>query len=147
MLLEVSVQRHGLTVFMVQMEEEAGKYERLKVSAYEDLKDGLITKEEYASIRQEFEGRRKSALASASQLKQEAERLAQREGKRHEWIEGFVKNKGIRFLVRSVIVELIEEIRVYEDKRIEVRFRYEDRYKEALELAESLAETDGKEVS
>ena len=27
---------------MVQMEEEAGKYERLKVSAYEDLKDGLI---------------------------------------------------------------------------------------------------------
>ena len=32
---------------MVQMEEEAGRYEGLKVSAYEDLKDGLITKEEY----------------------------------------------------------------------------------------------------
>lgn len=139
-----------LELRMVQMEEEAGKYERLKVSAYEDLKDGLITKEEYASIRQEFEGRRKSALASASQLKQEAERLAQREGKRHEWIEGFVKNKGIRFLVRSVVVELIEEIRVYEDKRIEMRFRYEDRYREALELAEnaeSLLEADGREVS
>ena len=61
-----------------------------------------------------------------------------------------MKNKGIRFLVRSVVVELIEEIRVYEDKRIEVRFRYEDRYREALELAESaesLPKADGREVS
>ncbi len=135
---------------MVQMEEEAGKYERLKVSAYEDLKDGLITREEYAAIRQEFEGRRKAALASAGQLRQEAERLARREGKRHEWIEGFVKNKGIRSLVRGVAVELIEEIRVFEDKRIEVRFRYEDRYREAVELAEgagSLPGADGREVS
>ena len=135
---------------MVQMEEEAGKYERLKVSAYEDLKDGLITKEEYVSIRQEFEDRRKAAAASAGQLKQEAERLAQREGKRHEWIESFVRNKGIRSLVRSVVVELIEEIQVYEDKRIEVRFKYEDRYQEALELLEdagSLPGADRREVS
>lgn len=63
---------------MVQMEEEAGKYERLKVSAYEDLKDGLITKEEYVALRQEFEGRRKAALASAGQFRQEVERLARR---------------------------------------------------------------------
>lgn len=135
---------------MVQMEEEAGKYERLKVSAYEDLKDGLITREEYASIRQEFEGRRKAALASVGQLRQEAERLARREGKPHEWIEGFVKNKGIRSLVRGVAVELIEEIRVFEDKRIEVRFRYEDRYREAVELAEGaecIPGVGGREVS
>ena len=135
---------------MVQMEEEAGRYEGLKVSAYEDLKDGLITKEEYVSIRQEFEGRRKAALASAGQLRQEAERLARREGKRHEWIEGFVKNKGIRSLVRSVVVELVEEVRVFEDKRIEVRFRYEDRYREAVELAEGaggVPGADGREVS
>ncbi len=47
------------------------------------------------------------------------------------------------------MVELIEEIRVYEDKRIEVRFRYEDRYQEALELAEgagSLPGADRREV-
>ena len=73
-----------------------------------------------------------------------------REGKRHEWIEGFVKNKGIRSLVRSVVVELIEEIRVFEDKRIEVRFRYEDRYREAVELvegAECIPGVGGREVS
>ena len=145
---EADVKR--LEARMVQMEEEAGRYEGLKVSAYEDLKDGLITKEEYAAIRQEFEGRRKAALASAGQLRQEAERLARREGKRHEWIERFVKNKGIRSLVRSVVVELIEEIRVFEDKRIEVRFRYEDRYREAVELvegAECIPGVGGREVS
>ena len=61
-----------------------------------------------------------------------------------------MKNKGIRSLVRSVVVELIEEIRVFEDKRIEVRFRYEDRYREAVELvegAECIPGVVGREVS
>ena len=61
-----------------------------------------------------------------------------------------MKNKGIRSLVRSVVVELIEEIRVFEDKRIEVRFRYEDRYREAVELvegAECIPGVGGREVS
>ena len=61
-----------------------------------------------------------------------------------------MKNKGIRSLVRSVVVELVEEVRVFEDKRIEVRFRYEDRYREAVELAEGaggVPGADGREVS
>ena len=47
-------------------------------------------------------------------------------------------------------MELIEEIRVFEDKRIEVRFRYEDRYREAVELvegAECIPGVGGREVS
>ena len=130
-----------LELRIVQMEEEAQKYEGLKVSVYEDLKDGLVDKEEYLSIRQEFDARRKAALASIGQLKLEMERMAERNGRRHEWIELFVKHRGIRSLVRSVVVELVEEIRVYEGKRMEVKFRYEDRYLEAVKLLEGAGGT------
>lgn len=129
--------RH-LELRALRLEEEAGKYDSLKVSVYEDLKDGLLTKGEYLSIKQEFETRRKAAFAAAGQLKQEMESLVQRNGKRHEWIESFVKYRGIRSLVRNVVAELVEEIRVYEDRRIEVRFRYEDKYREALEFVEGV---------
>lgn len=127
---EVNVKR--LNMRIVQLEEDAQKYEKLKVSVYEDLKDELISKEEYISMKQEFENRRRAALDSIAQIKIEIETLASRNGKHHEWIESFIANKGIEKLERNVVVELIDYIRIYEDKRIEIVFRYADNYKEIL---------------
>lgn len=127
---EVNVKR--LNMRIVQLEEDAQKYEKLKVSVYEDLKDELISKEEYISMKQEFENRRRAALDSIAQIKIEIETLASRNGKHHEWIESFIANKGIEKLERNVVVELIDYIRIYEDKRIEIIFRYADNYKEIL---------------
>ena len=102
---EVNVKR--LNMRIVQLEEDAQKYEKLKVSVYEDLKDELISKEEYISMKQEFEKRRRAALDSIAQIKIEIETLASRNGKHHEWIESFIANKGIEKLERNVVVELI----------------------------------------
>ena len=127
---EVNVKR--LNMRIVQLEEDAQKYEKLKVAVYEDLKDELISKEEYISMKQEFEKRRRAALDSIAQIKIEIETLASRNGKHHEWIESFLANKGIEKLERNVVVELIDYIKIYEDKRIEIVFRYADNYKEIL---------------
>lgn len=127
---EVNVKR--LNMRIVQLEEDAQKYEKLKVSVYEDLKDELISKEEYISMKQEFEERRRASLDSIAQIKIEIETLASRNGKHHEWIESFIANKGIEKLERNVVVELIDYIKIYEDKRIEIVFRYADNYKEIL---------------
>lgn len=127
---EVNVKR--LNMRIVQLEEDAQKYEKLKVSVYEDLKDELISKEEYISMKQEFENRRRAALDSIAQIKIEIETLASRNGKHHEWIESFIANKGIEKLERNIVVELIDYIKIYEDKRIEIVFRYADNYKEIL---------------
>lgn len=127
---EVNVKR--LNMRIVQLEEDVQKYEKLKVSVYEDLKDELISKEEYISMKQEFENRRRAALDSIAQIKIEIETLASRNGKHHEWIESFIANKGIEKLERNVVVELIDYIKIYEDKRIEIVFRYADNYKEIL---------------
>lgn len=127
---EVNVKR--LNMRIVQLEEDAQKYEKLKVSVYEDLKDELISKEEYISMKQEFEKRRRASLDSIAQIKIEIETLASRNGKHHEWIESFLANKGIEKLERNIVVELIDYIKIYEDKRIEIVFRYADNYKEIL---------------
>lgn len=125
-----------LELRILQLEEEVQRYNQLKVSVYEDLKDGLISKEEYVSMKQEFELRRKNTQDAMEQVRLEQRRMAQQDGKRHEWIEGFVRNQGIQMLMRNVVVELIDRINVYEDKRIEVKFRYADKYLEAVDLVE-----------
>jgi len=117
-----------------QLEKEAKKCERLKIAAYEDMDDGVVSKDEYISLKQEFDSRKKNALSSIAQINLEIGRIMQREGKHHEWIETFLKKRGIEKLIRNAAVELIEQIRIYEDKRIEVRFRYADKYQSASEL-------------
>ena len=43
-----------------------------------------------------------------------------------------MSKREVETLTRNVVVELIESICVYEDKRLEIKFRYADKYAEAL---------------
>lgn len=135
-LQESNIKR--LDMRIVQLEEEAERYEKLKISVYEDLKENLITKDEYVTLKHEFEMRRRDALDSIAQINLEIERLVQRNGKHHEWIEAFISKKKVETLTRNVVVELIDHIRVYEDKRLEIAFRYADKYAEALYLINNI---------
>lgn len=53
-------------------------------------------------------------------------------------IEAFISKKKVETLTRNVVVELIDHIRVYEDKRLEITFRYADKYAEALYLINNI---------
>lgn len=135
-LQESNIRR--LDMRIVQLEEETERYEKLKISVYEDLKENLITKDEYVTLKHEFEMRRRDTLDSIAQINIEIERLVQRNGKHHKWIEAFISKKKVETLTRNVVVELIDHIRVYEDKRLEIAFRYADRYAEALYLINNI---------
>lgn len=52
------------------------------------------------------------------------------------WIEHYKRNKRIKKLTRSVIVDLIEKIVVFENERIEIVFKYQDEYKQLLAFLE-----------
>ena len=142
-LQESNIKRLELRI--VQLEEEAQRHEKLKISVYEDLKDNLITKDEYVTLKNEFETRRRDALEAIAQIRSEIDSLAKRNGKHHEWIETFVSKREVETLTRNVVVELIESICVYEDKRLEIKFRYADKYAEALYLISNIDGTHSDE--
>lgn len=142
-LQESNIKRLELRI--VQLEEEAQRHEKLKISVYEDLKDNLITKDEYVALKNEFETRRRDALEAIAQVRLEIDSLAKRNGKHHEWIENFVSKREVETLTRNVVVELIDNICVYEDKRLEIKFRYADKYAEALYLISNMDSTPDEE--
>ena len=54
------------------------------------------------------------------------------------WIQVFSEKGEIKELNRLLLASLIKEIVVYEDKRIVVKFNYQDKYIQLLSLEKQL---------
>ena len=119
---------------LVKKQEEISRYSRLKKTLYESLSDGLIDKEEYLELKSGYDMKIADAKAASEKLKEELEGLLQNRTGTSLWIERFKKYQNITELTRHIAVTLIERIMVFEDSRIEIRFRYQYDYERALEL-------------
>ena len=137
-----------LCVRLSNLEEEEKQYQKLKVSLYQDFKEEILTKGDYLDIRSQYDNRL-AELAIAKQQVQREMNFVSRKGNIPEWISGFIEHQNIRELTRAVAVECIEEIVVYEGKKIKVKFTHAQDYKELLDHLEELSMADvsaGKEV-
>ncbi len=79
------------------------------------------------------------------ELKHELEKLEQdKTAVIHEyrkntvWIKTFSENGDISKLNRGILVQLIDKIYVYKDKRILIKFRYQDRYEQLLKMEKAI---------
>lgn len=108
------------------LEKDVEKYDVLKTNLYEDLKSGVLEKDEYQLMKQEFDSRRDRVLEDIRHSREERDRLVQNIGKHHKWIEELLKYKEIKTLDRMALVEMVERIEVCEGKCINVRLRYEE---------------------
>ena len=120
-------------------EEERKKAERLKIGIYEDLKDGLLDKEEYQKLKAEFDSRIAEADAAEKELKRQ---IAELEGSRSAnapWMNYFQQFGRLEQLTRWAAAIIINKILVYEDNRIKITFNFEadlNRIQEILSAAE-----------
>ena len=104
-------------------ESEIKKLANRRVKLYEDYTDGVINRDEYERFKAIFETRSSEAEAALITLRGELERAVSG-GESNLWIDYFKKYENMRNLTRQAVVELIERIDVYEDKRLEVKMRY-----------------------
>lgn len=120
-------------------EEERKKAERLKIGIYEDLKDGLLDKEEYQKLKAEFDSRIAEADAAEKELKRQ---IAELEGSRSAnapWMSYFQQFGRLEQLTRWAAAIIINKILIYEDNRIKITFNFEmdlNRIQEILSAAE-----------
>ena len=118
---------------------ELEKAERRKLNLYEDLKDGIITKKEYAQLKEEFDRQAEEAESAIHSFEAEIHLILENRGSRQEWIRRFREYKNIDRLDRNVVVSLIKQVKVYEGKRIEITWQFEDdceRYQQIAGLHE-----------
>ena len=114
-------------------EMEAERCAQLRTTLYEDMKDGMISKEDYRELHAAYESRRKNAQIAVRQIDMEIEKVLERKSGGFAWLDYFTEHRNIEKLDRFVAVSLIREVRVIDKKNIEVRFDFSDCYQEILD--------------
>ncbi|HJC56655.1 MAG TPA: recombinase family protein [Candidatus Eisenbergiella intestinipullorum] len=120
-------------------EEEQKKAERLKIGIYEDLKDGLLDKEEYQKLKAEFDRRIVEADAAVKELKRQITELEESHCANAAWMNYFQQFGRLEQLTRWAAAIIINKILVYEDNRIKITFNFQadlNRIQEILSAAE-----------
>ena len=120
-------------------EEERKKAERLKIGIYEDLKDGLLDKEEYQKLKTEFDSRIAEADAAVKELNRQIAELEGSHCTNAAWMNYFQQFGRLEQLTRWAAAIIINKILVYEDNRIKITFNFEadlNRIQEILSAAE-----------
>ena len=119
-------------------EEERKKAERLKIGIYEDLKDGLLDKEEYQKLKAEFDSRIAEADSAVKELKRQIAGLEGSRSANAPWMNYFQQFGCLEQLTRWAAAIIINKILVYEDNRIKITFNFEadlNRIQEILSAA------------
>ena len=112
-----------------KMQAELERGRRLKKSVYEDYREGLISKEEFVTYREDYV--KKEVL-----LERQLEGLKEKAGKADRehmtsvfetpWIKRLLELGDVECLDREIVVEMLHEIRVYEDRRIVIVYNFSD---------------------
>ncbi len=115
---------------VAEHQEEIERCQKLRRQLYESLQEGAISKKDYETFRKNYDTQIENEEVTIGQLLQEKETMISGEVKDFSWMRSFRKYKNFTELDRMVIVEMIEKIVVRENKRVEIHFRYEDKYNE-----------------
>lgn len=114
-----------------QLDKKRSEYERLQkllMSLYESLADGIIDRDEYARLKQNYAGRCAECEKQMDALQETLTQIREHGGEHREWMAQFRKHLNIAELERSIVVALIDRILIYRDNRVEVRFRFADEF-------------------
>ena len=114
-----------------QLDKKRSEYERLQkllMSLYENLADGIIDRDEYARLKQNYAGRCAECEKQMETLQETITQIKEHGGEHREWMAQFRKHLNITELERSIVVALIDRILIYRDNRVEVRFRFADEF-------------------
>ena len=114
-----------------QLDKKRSEHERLQkllMSLYENLADGIIDRDEYARLKQNYSGRAAECEKQMDALQESLVQIKEHGGEHREWMTQFRKHQNITELERSIAVALIDRILIYKDNRVEVHFRFEDEF-------------------
>ena len=93
---------------------------RLKKSAYEDYRDGLIRREDFRRYQSDYERQERELSAQLQQL----ENVQEEDLLLHPWVQSLLQHGKLTSLDRVTVAETVRQILVFEDGRIEITYTF-----------------------
>ena len=116
--------------------EEFEKLQKLLMSLYENLTDGVIDREEYARLKASFTARADEAEKQMDALRESLSDI-QSHGTENVWMNEFIKRQELASLDRAVVVALIDKILIHSNDVVEIIYRWQDEFAWQLDILRS----------
>ena len=116
--------------------EEYEKLQKLLMSLYENLTDGVIDREEYARLKASFTARADEAEKQMDALRESLNDI-QSHGTENVWMNEFIKRQELVSLDRAVVVALIDKILIHSNDVVEIIYRWQDEFAWQLDILRS----------
>ena len=120
-----------------EKQQEIEKYRKLRQSLYVDWKTGEITQEDYYALKADFDENISSLKSSVEKLTGELSDTEKEIFTDSSFLKSFKKYRNITKLTRTVLLELVDHILVYEGKKIEIKFKYQDEFDRMLQAIQA----------
>lgn len=118
-------------------EEIIEKNNELRMGTYEDFQAGILTRDEFVSVKSEFTARIAEGQKAIDRLIQSKREIQQGLSEQQGWLNQFKEYENITSITRRVIVSLVERILIFEGNEIEVVFRYKDQLADIMAFLEN----------
>lgn len=83
------VESRSLEQQLMALYEEVERYKDLKARLYQDMVDGIVSREEYHEYNQRFTEKMQKAEKAKQEAEEKKEKLSAEEKRMHPWIEDF----------------------------------------------------------
>ena len=124
---------------LARLKEEQDKYYGLCAGLYEDLAQNVVSKEEFERLHRGFQ-RRLEEVSKAQEQQQELIKKMLLNGVAGVGrLAKFRDSLRLDEIDRHTLTSLVKRIHVYEDKRIEIEFYFQDEYRIMQEYAAALS--------
>lgn len=128
------------TGYIKSNEEQLAKVENFKRNLYENLVNGVLSKDEFLQYKQEYSAKAEDIKTAIQDWNDKLSEALENRGDRNRWINHFTQFSEMENLDRAVVARLIQSIIINADKSIEIRFNYQDEYQRATEFIKQVSD-------
>ena len=105
------------------------KCHRMSLDLYPDWKSGILTQEEFRTLKADLNARLQALDSTIEKLQESIGAYDSGTEQENAFLTSFKKHRNFTELSRSMLVELVREIRIYEGGRLEIVLNFQDELK------------------
>lgn len=119
----------ALCATLEQQRSERERCRRMSLELYPDWKSGLLSQEEYLTLKADLTDKIRTLDDSITKLSQTAAQYAAGMEQENAFLTHFKKYRNLTELTRPTVSELVREIRIYEGGRVEITPNFQEEMK------------------
>jgi hypothetical protein len=124
---------------MAENQTQLEKIESFKSSLYENMVNGILTKEDFKSLKAKYSTDEERLKNANKKLKNSLNEAISGNSERLKWMDYFKKFEGLTELDRRIVTNLIGSIKIVTKTELVITFNYQNEYETALLLAGKVA--------